>query len=303
VADVLTPTSVADAISMLGAHPGAHLVAGGTDVMLDLRTGRSHADSLIDLSRLSSQLSGIRAEGGRWRIGAMTTIRALEDDRELARQAPAIGEAATVLGSPQIRTMATIGGNLAHGTPSAEMPPPLLVHDASVELVGADGTRTIPLADLFVGPGRTSMRRPEILTAVVCDATDGGCGSVYLRQTVRWAMDLAGVGVAASVRVVDGRIETARIALGAVHPVPLLVPLASAVVVGHSYDPGLAREAGRLAAEACTPITDARGSSDYRRRVVAALVPRALRIAWLRATGQFTADRAPINGVLNEEGR
>ncbi len=299
--ELLVPTSLTDAVGLLRDNPDARLVAGGTDVMLDLRIGRASAEFLIDLSALAPELSGIVIEGDSCRIGAMTTIRSIEDHPGLARQAAGIGEAARVLGSPQIRTMATLGGNLAHGTPSAEMPPPLLVHGASVELVGDDGARTIPLGELFVAPGRTSMQRSEILTAVVCDVPAGGFGSVYLRQTVRWAMDLAGVGVAAGVEVDDGRIVAARVALGAVNPVPLLVSEAEGVLVGEPYDAERAREAGRLAAAACSPITDARGSTDYRRRVVGALVPRAIKIAWLRATDQFNERWAPINGVLGEE--
>ncbi len=194
--------------------------------------------------------------------------------------------------------MATIGGNVCHATPSAEMPPPLLVHDATAEIHGPAGTRTVDLGAVFAGPGHTTLSAGELLVALHLDAPTGA-GSCYLRQTVRWAMDLAGVGVAASVHVDGGAITGARIALGAVAPEPLRVPDAEGALIGQPFDPARATTAGELAAAACSPISDARGPADYRRTVVGVLVPRAVRIAWLRATGDWPAGvRAPTNGVL-----
>ena len=209
-----------------------------------------------------------------------------------------------MLGSVQIRTMATVGGNLCHGTPSAEMPPALLVHDTVVEIAGPEGWRSIPLADLFAGPGRTILAPGQLLVALQVRVPVSAAGSCYLRQTVRWSMDLAGVGVAASVEVEGAVGSRARVALGAVAPVPLLVGAAAEAVVGTDLAPEIAEEAGRRAAAACSPISDARGTADYRREVVSVLVPRALRIAWLRATGRWPEGvPAPVNGVLSEEDR
>ncbi len=300
--DLFVPGTLDDAIGFLRDHSGSALpIAGGTDVMIDTRIGRAHAEWLVDLSGLIG-LAGIDLDGDRLRIGALTRVRAVELDARLARRAPALVEAARVLGSVQVRTMATVGGNLCHATPSAELPPPLLVHDAVADVAGPAGERELPLAELFAGPGRTTLEPGELLTAVRLLAPGKGFGSCYLRQTVRWSMDLAGVGVAASVETEESRVTRARVALGAVAPVPLLVDAAADAVTGTELPPEAAAEAGTRAAAACSPITDARGTAAYRRDVVSVLVPRALRIAWLRATGSWPAGLpARINGVLSED--
>jgi carbon-monoxide dehydrogenase medium subunit len=303
VADLFVPDTLDDAIGFLAEHEGSALpVAGGTDVMIDKRLGRVRAEWLVDLTGLA--LRGIDFDGEEVRIGALTLIRSVELDPELARRAPALVEAARVLGSVQIRNMATVGGNVCHATPSAEMPPALLVHDAVAEIAGAGGERSLPLVELFAGPGLTTLAPDELLTALRLRAPSSGAGSCYLRQTVRWAMDLAGVGVAASVEVEGSAVVAARVALGAVAPVPLLVDAAAQAVIGTELPPEAAEAAGAAAAAAASPISDARGTADYRRQVVAVLVPRALRIAWLRATGSWPEGvPSRINGVLSEDVR
>jgi xanthine dehydrogenase FAD-binding subunit len=304
VPDVFVPAELDDAIGFMREHAGVAMpIAGGTDVLIDTRIGRASPEWLVDLSPLDA-LAGIELDGEELRIGALTKIRAIELDDELARRAAALVEAARVLGSVQIRTMATVGGNICHATPSAEMPPALLAHDATAEIAGPAGVRSLPLAALFAGPGRTTLAAGELLTGLRLRAPDSASGSCYLRQTVRWSMDLAGVGVAAFVEVDGEKVAQARVALGAVAPVPLLVPEAAEAVVGGGLTSATADEAGSRAAAACSPITDARGTQQYRRDVVAVLVPRALRIAWLRATGGWPAGvPAPINGVLSGDER
>jgi xanthine dehydrogenase FAD-binding subunit len=299
VPDLFVPESLDDAIGFLAEHAGsATPIAGGTDVMIDTRLGRVSPEWLVDLSRLGS-LVDRQIDGEVLRLGALTTIRSIELDPQLARRAAALVEAARVLGSVQIRTMATIGGNLCHATPSAEMPPALLVHDAVAQTAGPGGERSMPLGELFAGPGRTALEPGELLTAVSLRVPATAAGSCYLRQTVRWSMDLAGVGVAAAVEVAGTTVTRARIALGAVAPVPLLVGEAAEAVVGTALSAEDADRAGACAAAACSPISDARGTAEYRRQVVAVLVPRALRVSWLRATGSWPAGMpAPINGVL-----
>jgi len=299
--ELFVPERLEEAVRFLAEHStSAAPVAGGTDVLIDARLGRIRPDWLVDLTPLDS-LAGLRLDGETLHLGALTTVRSIELDAELARRASALPEAARVLGSVQIRTMATVGGNVCHATPSAELPPALLVHEAVAGLAGPDGERSLPLADLFAGPGRTTLGPGELLTGVRLRVPGSDAGSCYLRQTVRWSMDLAGVGVAASLEVRDGAVAKARVALGAVAPVPLLVPGSAEAVEGSELTEETALEAGTRAAAACSPITDARGTAEYRRAVVAALVPRALRISWLRATGAWPGGTlAPINGVLSE---
>jgi CO/xanthine dehydrogenase FAD-binding subunit len=296
VAEVHVARDLADAVAVLDAQRGAAIpVAGGTDLVLDRRLGRVDAECLVDLSRLD-ELRGVAWADDVVTIGAMTRIRVLELDRDLAERTSAITDAARVLGSVQVRTMATLGGNLAHATPSAEMVPALLVHGAEVDVTGPSGARSMALRDLFVAPGRTTLSSAELLTHVRARATPTS-GSCYLRQTVRWAMDLAGVGVAAMVEVQAGAITAARVALGAVAPVPLVVPEAAAVVVGAPFSAQRADRAGELASEASRPISDARGPAEYRRAVVRVLVARALHLAWRRATGAWHGP-VPQHGVV-----
>ena len=304
MAELFVPGTLEEAIGFLADHAGVAMpVAGGTDLVIDTRTGRAHPEWLVDMSPLRS-LAGLDLDGEVLRIGALTRIRAVELDPVLGRRAAALVEAARVLGSVQIRNMATVGGNLCHATPSAEMPPALLVHDAVAEITGSGGERSNPLAELFAGPGRTTLEPGELLTTIRIRVPASAAGSCYLRQTVRWSMDLAGVGVAASVEVEGATVTSARVALGAVAPVPLLVGDAAEAVVGTELTAETAREAGARASAACSPISDARGTADYRRQVVAVLVARALRIAWLRATGSWPEGvPAPVNGVLNGDDR
>lgn len=302
MADVYVPETLDDAVGFLAGHAStATPIAGGTDVLIDTRMGRIDPEWLVDLSPLDS-LAGVTPDGDDLRIGALTRVRSLELDFDLARRATAIVEAARVLGSVQIRTMATLGGNLCHATPSAELPPALLVHDTVAEVAGPAGSRAIRLAELFAGPGKTTLTPGEILTAVRATPSTANGGSCYLRQTVRSAMDLAGVGVAASVEVAGGVATSARVALGAVAPVPMLAEEAATAVEGTDLGHDELEQAGVLAAAACAPISDARGTAEYRRQVVAVLVSRALRIAWLRATGSWPEGvLARPNGVFSED--
>lgn len=297
--EVYLPTDVDDAVRFLAGRPDVSTpIAGGTDVLVDKRLGRIAPEWLVDVSRIPG-LDGLTLDGDRLTLGAACRIRRIELDPALLDRATALAEAARLLGSVQIRVMATVGGNICHATPSAEMPPALLVHDAVADVVGPGGGRSLPLADVFAGPGRTTLSPGDLLAAVRARVPESGAGSCYLRQTVRWSMDLAGVGVAAYVEARDEAVALARIALAAVSPVPMRVPDAERVVAGTAANIEAAGEAGRLAAAACSPISDARGTAEYRRSVVAALVPRALRIAWMRATGEWPRGAlAPPNGVL-----
>ena len=295
---MIRPPTVEAAVALLAAEPAALPLAGGTDLVIDLRTGRAAAALLVDLTAIPG-LAGVTGDRTTIRIGAMTTVRSIETDRILCLRAPALVEAARVLGSVQIRNMATLGGNLCHATPSADLPPALMVHDAEAVIHGPDGERRIPVAGLFTGPGATCLSGAELLAEVELVAPGDGFGSCYLRQTVRRAMDLAGVGVAASLRVVDGVVRNARVALGAVAPRPLLVGGMDAQLAGRPLDRSAAEDAGRTAADASSPITDVRGTERYRRRVVETLVARALKIAAARATGRLEAGvLAPVNGLL-----
>ena len=213
-------------------------------------------------------------------IGARVTVRSVETSPLVLQHYPALAYAASTLASIQIRNLATLAGNICRASPSADTPPVLLALGASVTACGPSGERTILLDDFFTGPGRTVLRRNEVLTTIhvppqLAQGT-ARSGAAYLKHSPRRAMDLAMVGVAAAVTVERGWMTGVRIALGAVAPTPRRSRRAEAVLLGCQVSPELLVRAGEAAAAECTPISDVRGSADHRRAMVAVLTRRAL---------------------------
>jgi len=277
------PTTLTEAVTFLAAHPKeARVVAGATDVLMDMRLGGRVPQYLVNINKLA-YLSYIRDDDGALALGALTRIRDLETSALVKKRFPAIAEAAAEFGSVQVRNLATVGGNLVRAAPSAEMSPPLLALDASVKLVGPGGERSVPLTDFFTGPGTTIMASDEILAEIRVPKPAKGSGGAYLRHCVREALDIAIVNVAALVVLVDGRVQSARIALGAVAPTAFRAKRAEAALQGRTVDQGAVVRAARLAAEEAHPISDVRASAEYRRAMVEVLTERALEVARQRA--------------------
>ena len=299
MSDYYRPRSVSEAVTILADTPDATIIAGGTDLVIDRRLGRADPQApLVDVTGID-ELRGLRWDGDELHIGAAATIRQVECDPTVIARASALAEAARVLGSVQIRNMATLGGNLCNASPAAEMAPPLMAHDAVATVHGPDGTRRQPVAALATGPRTTSLKAGEILTSVRLRVPPHS-GSCYVRQTVRWAMDLAGVGVAAWV-LTDGdgaeaTVKEARLALGAVSPTAVLVPGLDLLLAGHPLTAARLGAASAAAAAACQPISDTRGTAEHRRHVAGVLAVRALSIAHARASGLWPGGLAPVNG-------
>lgn len=275
--DLLRPKTLPEALEML-AEAGALPIAGGTNVIADLRAGKHEPRALVDLGRLA-ELRGIRRDDGHVVIGGGTTISDLLRDPLVSEHAAALHEAAAVFANPLIRNRATVGGNLADASPAADTAPPLLALDAEVELASAAGTRRVPLADFLVGVRRTLRRPDELLTAVRFPvATGAGRRATAFHKLGLRKADAISVLSAAAAVALDGagRCTTARVALGAVAPRPIRVPAAEAVLIGAKLTPAVIGEAARLAAEAASPIDDIRGSAAYRRQVTEVVVRRLL---------------------------
>lgn len=271
------PTSLDAALDLLARHgEGARPLAGGTDLLLMLRSGRRKAAVLVDLKRVPG-LAGI-AEGGGLRVGALASHADLGASPVLAVPAlRAVAEGARWVSGPQIRNRGTVGGNLCNASPAADLAPPLLALGATVEVArwGA-ATRTLPLEGLFAGPGRTTLAPGDLLVGIGLPASPPRTGSAYERAT-RVAIDIALVGVAAAVTLAaDGRVAAARVALGAVAPTPVLSPGAAKALVGRVPEASALAAAARAAAAEARPITDVRASADYRRHLVEVLARRAL---------------------------
>lgn len=283
--DLLRPVTLPEALEML-AGAGAMPIAGGTNVIADLRAGKHEPAALVDLSRLA-ELRGIRRENSMPRssghghvvIGGGTTITDLLRDPLIAEHAPALTQAAAIFANPLIRNRATVGGNLADASPAADTAPPLLALDAEVELTSAAGTRRVALADFLVGVRRTLRRPDELITAVRFGvATDDGRRMTAFHKVGLRKADAISVLSAAVAVAFDGagRCAAARIALGAVAPRPVRATAAEAILAGEKLTPAVIAEAARLAAEAASPISDIRGSAAYRRQVTEVVVRRLL---------------------------
>ncbi len=239
---------------------------------------------LVSLTRLS-ELRGLAAQDGQWRLGACLSVREICASESVRSQFQALHQGGARLGSPLIRNRATLGGNLVTARPAADLPPPLLAYGARAELRSRSGERTVALADFFQGPGETAKRPDELLTAVVLPTPPPHSGAGYLKLGARRTLVIALVNVAAflSLDGPEGAIQSARVVLGAVAPMPLCSPGAEKRMLGERPSAALFAAAGEAAAGDCRPIDDFRASAEYRRAMVAVLTRRALGMAWERA--------------------
>jgi aerobic carbon-monoxide dehydrogenase medium subunit len=261
------------------------MVAGGTDLLPQMKNGLVKPRRVVDLSALPElKVLEVRADGG-LRVGAAVSARTLELAAPLRDSFASLVESAAVVGSFQIRYLATLGGNLANATPSADMAPPLFALDAELVIAGPRGQRRVPVADFFLGVRRTVLEPDEVLVEVVIPAPGPGSGGTYVRHTPRRELDIAVVGVASQLTIRDGRCVKARIALAAVAPVPLRAAAAEERLVGEAISPALIEEAAQLAVQAASPISDQRGSAEFRRHLVRVLTRRTLTTALERASG------------------
>jgi carbon-monoxide dehydrogenase medium subunit len=260
------PTSLMETASLLRNNPGAILFAGGTDVLVRIKQRTLSPPLLIDLKGISelSEISPLGEHG--LRIGATATLTDLFEDALIRDRHPVISQASATMACLQVRNRGTVGGNLANASPSADTAPPLMVLNAELEIFNGDEIRTIPIESFFTGPGENILNEGEILSGIL--VPDVPRRAVYIKHTLREAMDIAAVGVCLSRRETGD--PDPRLVLGAVAPTPIRVPKAEAFLAK-----GKVKEAGEAAAAAAAPIDDVRSSADYRRAVISPLVERA----------------------------
>jgi CO/xanthine dehydrogenase FAD-binding subunit len=277
------PATLADACA-LGLRLGADaaFLAGGTELLPDFRRGREAATHLIALDRIT-ELAGIRTGVVGLRIGALATVAAVAASAEVRGWLPALAEAAGALGSPPIRSLATIGGNFCRAVPCADLPPVGIVAEARLRLVGVRGNREVTAERFFVGPRKTVLEPGEILQEIVIPPQPARAGTSYQRFARRSGSALAVASVAARMVLAGDRIAEARIALGAVAPTPCLALRAAALLRGQAPSADLFALAAAAAADEANPITDIRGSEGFRRELVHVLTRRALEQATARA--------------------
>jgi CO/xanthine dehydrogenase FAD-binding subunit len=274
--DLFRPRDLPEALALLADHaPDAMPLAGGTNLIVEMRDGERSPAKLVDVSRLR-ELRGVRRDDGHIVVGGATTIAELLADPLVAEHGRPLRQAAALLGNPLVRSRATVGGNLANASPAADTAPPLLALGAEVELASRSGTRRMPLQDFMVGVNSTRLR-PDELVAAVRWPVPGRCAAGFYKIGLRKA-DACSVINAAAMVICDhgGLCREARIAIGAAAPRPVRAKLAEEALQGRPLDSRIIEEAARLAVEATQPIDDIRGSASYRRRMTELIVRRLL---------------------------
>ena len=258
---------------------------GGTDVLVQLRSGMVSPDDLIDLKGIPGVDDVIRSEDGGWHIGVAVPGVQLAANAELIADWPGVVEGLELVGSTQIQGRATLIGNLCNASPAADGVPCMVTAGASVTIVGPNGTRNVLVEDIPVGPGKTSLEPGEVISGINLPPRGENGGDAYLRFIPRTEMDIAVVGCAVNLRL-DGDIVTeARVALGAVAPKVVVVPEAAEAMIGSTLDGDTLGRLASAASAACSPINDKRGTIEYRTQVAGVLARRAARIAYSRAKG------------------
>src|SRR5436853_1168549 len=266
------PTSVEDAVRALaGASGTAKVLSGGTDLLVQLRSGRLKADLIVDTKKIPG-ISGIRAEGGGFVIGAATPGAMIGEHAALGAAWPGIVEAANLIGSTQIQGRASLAGNLCNASPAADSVPALIAARATCVVAGPNGRREAPVESIVTGPGRTSLGPGELIVEFHLPKPPPRSADAYLRFIPRTEMDIAVVGAAVSLTLDAGGVcSDAQVVLGAVAPTAILVPEASAALVGRKLDETSLAGLDRAARRACKPIDDKRGTIEYRTKVAGVL--------------------------------
>jgi len=286
--DYAAPRTVAEAVSLFAERGDrARALAGGTDIIVQVRENRRDVDLLVDLKQIAevNELGYDPARG--LRLGAAVPCYRVYEHPDIPRVYPGLNDAALLIGGIQIQSRASVGGNLCNASPAADSIPALIAHEAVAVMAGREGSREVAVEKFCTGPGRTVLGRGEFLVALRLPPPRPRTGSFYLRFIPRNEMDIAVVGVGVAVTLNDAKTHciAARIALGAVAPTPLLVAEAGAALVDGALTDEHLTKAATLAQAAARPISDMRGDADYRRHLVGVLTRRALRGAIDRAKG------------------
>ena len=284
--DYAAPKTVVEAAALL-ADKGdrARVLAGGTDIIVQVRENRRDLDLLVDVKNVP-EVNELNFDPQRGlRLGAAVPCYRIYEHRDIPRAYPALNDSASLVGGIQIQSRASVGGNLCNASPAADTIPALIALEAVCVIAGPKGTREMPVEKFCVAPGKTALSRGEFLVSLHFPPPKPRSGSAYLRFIPRNEMDIAvvGTGVAVTLDESRSRCAAARIGLAAVAPTPLYVPEAGAALVDGTLDDALVDRAATLAQAAAKPISDMRGEADYRRHLVGVLVKRAVHSAVARA--------------------
>lgn len=275
------------ALLAAGTSGVTRFLAGGTDVLVQMRAGAVLPDDLIDVKHIPGVKAISRMPDGGWRIGVAVSGAELGAHAELKADWPGVVEGMELVGSTQVQGRATLVGNLCNGSPAADSVPGLVAAAAQIEITGTAGTRTVPVESIPAGPGKTNLKPGEVISGILLPPRGKNSGDAYLRFIPRTEMDIAVVGAAVSLTLEADTITAARVSLGAVAPTVLLIEDAAQAIIGTSLDDAALTALAAAARKAAKPITDKRGTAEFRVEVAGVLAQRAARIAYARAKGEF----------------
>ncbi len=279
------PTTIGEGVELLTRYgPEASLLAGGTDLVVKLRQRTVRPLAVISLGGLPELKKLEWGSDGSLEIGAMKTLTEIENSIALAKDFDLIRQGAGAVSSPQVRNVATLGGNCCNASPAADTVPGLMAAGASARIVGHSGTRLLPLDDFFIGPGKNALLRDELLAGFRVPPPTPRTGGVYKKYAPRGEVDMAIVGVAAKLTLDRSHhVQEVRIVLGGVAPTPVRARRAEEMLLGQRLKEELIAEAARLAADESRPISDQRASAPYRKEMVRVWTRHTLEEAFQRA--------------------
>jgi len=281
-----TPKTAEAAAALLASASGpARVLAGGTDMLVQMRSGRVKPELLVDVKHIS-EMTNVAQENGGWRVGAAVSCMALVENKAFSSAWPGVIDGANLVGSVQVRGRATLGGNLCNASPAADSVPAMIAAGAIASVVGPNGRREVPVEQINAGPGKTSLAKGEIVASFFLPPRPAKSGDAYLRFTPRSEMDIAVVGVGINLTLdAQGMCTAARVSLGAVAERALLVPEAATALIGSKVDEAALAKLAAAASAAARPIDDKRGTKEFRIKVAGVLARRAAAAALARAQG------------------
>ncbi len=278
-----SPESIESAVALLANGIGTRILAGGTDLLVQLRAGLIEPELVVDIKNIRATRE-ITAEGDGYRVGAAVSGAELGEHKDLKRAWPGVVEAVELIGSTQIQGRASMGGNLCNASPAADSVPALIAAGALCTVAGPGGQREVPVEEICTGPGQTSLGKGEFVVSLFFPRRAPRSGDAYLRFIPRTEMDIAVVGAGVNLSLDEtGVCSAARVALGAVAPTAMLVPEAGAALVGTRLGEADLQAMAAAASVACKPIDDKRGTVEYRVKVAGVIARRACAVAIERA--------------------
>lgn len=283
----MTPTTTKEAAALMAKTKGnAFVLAGGTDLLVRMKSGFIEPDLVVDIKHIAA-MGSIKKTATGFTIGAAVSAGAMGENAALKKAWPGVVEAANLIGSDQIQSRCTMVGNLCNASPAADSVPAMIAAAAKAAVVGPKGRRTVPVEKIVTGPGKMSLTKGEVIESISLPKRPAKSGDAYLRFIPRSEMDIAVVSAGVSLTLDNKRVvKSARVALGAVAPTVVLVPAAAKALIGSKLDEAAMDKLAAACAAACNPIDDKRGTIEFRTEVAGVLAQRAAKIAYQRAGGK-----------------